>query len=86
VRRWECCVGCVEILNGIRLEIKTLSDNWGSTYSKNIVENRFKWFGHVEWKHIDYVVRRVNQIEDNHITRGIQRPGRTIRETIMKEL
>jgi len=37
VHRWECCVGCVERLDGIRLEITTLYDNWGSTYSINIV-------------------------------------------------
>ena len=74
VHIWECCVGCVERLDGIRLEITTLYDNWGSTYSINIVENRFKWFGHVEWKLVDSIVRRVNQIEDSHITRGIRRP------------
>jgi hypothetical protein len=50
------------------------------------VENRFKWFGHVEWKPVDSVVRRVNQIEDSHITRGIRRPRRTIRETMRKDL
>ena len=31
------------------------------------MENKFKWFGHVEWKPVDFVVRRVNQIEDSHI-------------------
>ena len=50
------------------------------------MENRFKWFEHVEWKPIDSVVRRVNQIENSHITRGIRRTGRTIRETIRKDL
>ena len=58
----------------------------GNTYSINIVENRFKWFEHVEWKPVDSIVRRVNQIENSHITRGIRRPGRTIRETIRKYL
>ena len=32
------------------------------------------------------MVRRVDQIEDSHITRGIGRPIRTIRETIRKGL
>jgi hypothetical protein len=43
------------------------------------VENRFRWFGQVERKHVDSIVRRVDQIEDSHITRGIERPRRTIR-------
>jgi len=50
------------------------------------VENRFKWFGHVERKLVECIVRRVDQIEDNFITRGIERPRRIIRETIRKYL
>ena len=34
----------------------------------------------------DSIVRRVDQIEDSHITRGIGRPKRIIRETIRKDL
>jgi hypothetical protein len=49
------------------------------------VETRFRWFGNVERKFVDYIVRRVDQIEDNHIIRGIGRPRRTIRETIRKD-
>jgi len=49
------------------------------------VENRFRWFEHVERKHVDSI-RIVEQIEDSHITRGIGRPRRTIRETIRKYL
>ena len=48
------------------------------------MENRFRWFGHVERKHVDFIVRKVYQIEDSHITRGIRRPRKTIRETIGK--
>ena len=47
------------------------------------MENRFRWFGHVERKHVDSIVRRVDQIEDSHIIRGIGRPRR---ETIRKYL
>ena len=43
------------------------------------MENRFRWFGHVERKHVDYVVRRVDQIEDSHITRVIGKPRQTIK-------
>jgi hypothetical protein len=48
------------------------------------VQNRFRWFGHVERKSVDSIVRRVYQIEDSHITRVIGRPRRTITETIRK--
>jgi hypothetical protein len=68
--RWD------KIRNGYILHYK---DSWGSTYSINIVENRFRWFGQVERKPVDSIVRRVDQIEDSHITRGIGRPRRTIR-------
>jgi len=50
------------------------------------MENRFRWFGHVERKPVDSIVRRVDQIENGHITRGIGRPRRTIRVTIRKNL
>jgi len=50
-----------------------------STYSINIVENRFRWFGQVERNPVDSIIRRLDQIEDSHITRGIGRPRRTIR-------
>jgi len=50
------------------------------------VENRFRWFEHVERKPVDSIVRIVNQIKDSHITRGIGRPRRTTRETIWKDL
>jgi len=53
---------------------------------EKMVENRLRWFGHVERKPIDSVVRRPDQMEDNHITRGRGRPRKTIRETIRKDL
>jgi len=46
------------------------------------MENKFRWFEHVERKHVDYVVRRVYQIEDSHITRGKGRPRKTIRKDL----
>jgi hypothetical protein len=46
------------------------------------VENRLRWFGHVERRPFDSVVRRVDQMEDCQITRGRGRP----RKTIMKDL
>jgi hypothetical protein len=43
---------------------------------EKMVETRFRWFGHVERRHVDSVVRRV----------GRGRPTKTIRETIKKDL
>ena len=36
---------------------------------EKMVENRLRQFGRVERRHIDFVVRRVDQIEDNQTTR-----------------
>jgi len=47
---------------------------------EKMVENRLMWFGHVERRPIDSVVRRVDQIEDSQITRGRGRPRKTIRK------
>jgi len=37
---------------------------------ENMVENRFRWFGHLERRLVDFVVRTVDQMEDSRITRG----------------
>jgi hypothetical protein len=50
------------------------------------VETRLRWFGHVERRPIDYVVRRVDQMKGSQITRGRRRPRKTIRETIKEDL
>ena len=51
-----------------------------------MVKNRLTWFGHVERRLVDSVVRRVDQMDDSQITRGRGRPRKTIRETIKKDL
>jgi len=38
----------------------------------------------MEDRPVDYVVRRVDQMEDSHITRGRRRPRKILRETIRK--
>jgi hypothetical protein len=49
---------------------------------EKMVETRLRWwFGHVERRHVDSLVRRVDQIGHSHITRGRGRPRR---ETIKK--
>jgi len=35
---------------------------------------------------VDFIIRRVDQIEGSQITRGRGRPRKTIRETIRKDL
>jgi hypothetical protein len=50
------------------------------------VGNKFRCFGYVERKPIDSLVRRVDNIEDSYVTRGIRRPRKTIREIIRKDL
>jgi hypothetical protein len=37
---------------------------------EKMVETRIRWFGHVERRVVDFVVRRVYQVEDSQITRG----------------
>jgi hypothetical protein len=51
-----------------------------------MVETKLRWFEHAERRHVDYIVRRVNQMEDSQITRGRGRARKIIRETIMKDL
>ena len=51
-----------------------------------MVENRLRWFGHVERRPVDAVVRRVHQMEESQVKRGRGRPRKIIRETIGKDL
>jgi len=37
---------------------------------EKMVENRIRWFGHGERRPVDYVVRRVDHMEDSQIPRG----------------
>ncbi|RZC13746.1 DExH-box ATP-dependent RNA helicase DExH10 [Glycine soja] len=53
---------------------------------EKMVENRFRWFGHVERRPVDSVVRRVDQMERRQTIRGRGRPKKTIREVIKKDL
>ncbi|KAL5132082.1 GTPase LSG1-2 [Glycine soja] len=53
---------------------------------EKMVENRLRWFGHVERRPVDSVVRRVDQMERRQTIRGRGRPKKTIREVIKKDL
>lgn len=39
-----------------------------------IVENRFKWFGHIERRHVDVIVWRVDQMDESQNIIGGGRP------------
>jgi hypothetical protein len=51
-----------------------------------VVKTRLRWFGHVERRYVDYVVRRVDQMEGSQITKGWGGTRKTVRETIKKDL
>ncbi|KAH1190889.1 Pre-mRNA-processing protein 40B [Glycine max] len=53
---------------------------------EKMVENRLRWFGHVERRPVDSVVRRVDQMKRRQTIRGRGRPKKTIREVIKKDL
>jgi len=41
---------------------------------EKLVENRHRWFGHVEKRPVDVAVRRVDQMKKSQIKRGRRRP------------
>jgi hypothetical protein len=49
---------------------------------EKFVKNRFRWFGHVERRPVDAVIRRVDQMEESQVKRGRGR----LRETIKNDL
>ena len=61
-------------------------DNCTMYIAEKLVENRLRWFGHVERRPVDAVVRRVDQMEESQVRRGRGRPRKTIRETTKKDL
>ena len=50
-----------------------------------MVETKLRLFEHVERRDVDFIVKRMDQMEESQITRGRGRPRKTIRETIMKD-
>lgn len=44
------------------------------------MQNRFRWFWCIERRLVDFVVRRVDQMERSQTVRGRGRPRKTIRE------
>ena len=56
-------------LDKIRLEMTILERVEVAPIVEKMVETRLRWFGHVERRSIDSVVRRVDQMEGSQITR-----------------
>lgn len=52
---------------------------------EKMVENRLRWFGHIERIPVDCVVRIIYQIERRQIIRGRWRSTGTIREVVNKD-
>lgn len=50
------------------------------------METQFRWFGHIERRPVDFIVKRINKMEDSEITIGRGRSRKTTRETIKKDL
>jgi hypothetical protein len=70
-----------------RIRNDTIRERVGVTpIVEKLVENRLRWFGHVERRPVDAVVRRVDQMEESQVKRGRGRHKKTIRETIRKDL
>ena len=51
-----------------------------------MVENRLRWFGHVERRPLEAPVRRVDGMTFSPLKRGRGRPQRTLKELIRQDL
>lgn len=51
-----------------------------------MIKTRLRWYDHVERRPINFVVRKVDQVEGSQITRGKRGPRKIIRKTITKDL
>jgi hypothetical protein len=69
-----------------RIANDTIRERFGvAPIVKKMVENRLRWFEHVEKRLVDVVVQRVYQMEEGEIRRGRERPRKIIR-TVRKDL
>jgi len=48
----------------------TIKESWVAPVVEKMVENKLRWFGHVESRPIDIVVQRVVKMEESRIRRG----------------
>ena len=62
-----------------RIRYDTIGERVGvAPIVKKLVENRLQWFGPVERRPVDAVVRRVDQMKESQVKRGRGRPKKTI--------
>jgi len=73
-----------DILEGMRFRITPLKRVRVTPIVEKVIENRLKWFEHVERGVGDVVVQRVDHMKESKIKRGRGRPIKTLRETIGK--
>lgn len=69
-------------LEEIGFGTKTLERVGVTPIIKNMVETRIRWFGHGERRLVDYIVRRVQQIDGSQTARGRGRPRKLLRKTL----
>jgi hypothetical protein len=55
---------------------------WVAPIVEKMAKTRLSGLGIVERRHVDYVVRRVCQMEENQITRTRGRPRKTIKKDL----
>lgn len=60
-----------------RIKNDTTWERWGIV--KKIVEIRLRWFGHID---VDFIVRRIDEIDDSQIIRDREKSRKTIRKGI----
>jgi len=66
-----------------RIRNDTIRERMGvAPIVEKLIENRLRWFRHVERRPVDAVVRRVNQMDENHVKRDRGRPKKTIRKDL----
>ena len=73
------------ILDKIELGTNALDRKLGPPSVKEMVESRNRWFRHVLKRLVETPIRRVDQMEDNSIARGRERPKKTISKTIKRD-
>jgi len=54
----------------VRIRNDNVRKSWVASIVEKMVETGLRWFVHVERRLVDFVVRRVDQMEDSQITRG----------------
>ncbi|KEH40085.1 hypothetical protein MTR_1g021865 [Medicago truncatula] len=73
--RWMC-----GMTRWHRIRNDDIGESWITPIVEKMIEIRLRWFD------VDFVARRVNQMEGSQITRGVGRPRQTIRKTVRNNI